>query len=105
MAQSDSKPVKALSAKEIEALSQELLFYGIELEDGLRYLGGDPVQFVKLSAFFSENYEATKAEILQKATAGDYTNLKFSVHSLKSKAKAVGANYLSATALQLSVHI
>lgn len=84
-------------------LSEELFKYGITLENGLHFLGGDIEQYGKLSSFFVENCHREKSEIAALAQNEDYEALKFRVHSLKSKARAVGADYLSATAAKLEI--
>ncbi|WP_165919305.1 ATP-binding protein [Kineothrix alysoides] len=82
-------------------LALELPPYGIRLEDGLHYLGGDMRQYGKLAQFFIENYSSAKEEIRSFSAEGGWENMKYCVHSLKSKAKAVGANDLSDTAAKL----
>ena len=82
-------------------LSEEFSKYGITLESGLQFLGGDIEQYGKLASFFLENYQYEKSEIFNLSKSEDYDALKFRVHSLKSKALAVGAEYLSATAAKL----
>lgn len=90
-----------LLSKIKDELSKELLNSGIKLDDGLDYLSGDIIQYKKLSRFFIENYESEKNKIIGLAEIKDWKNMKFCVHSLKSKARAVGANNLSATSARL----
>jgi CheY-like chemotaxis protein len=78
-----------------------LMTYGVVLDDGIRYLGGDVIQYKKLAVFFNENYAPGKKEIEQLYRRKDWERLKFNVHSLKSKARSVGANSLSVTAAKL----
>jgi len=82
-------------------LSDELLKYGINIENGIAFLGGDMEQYGKLASFFLESYEHEKSEISALHQRGDYEALKFRVHSLKSKSRALGADYLSANAAKL----
>ncbi len=91
-----SEDVKAQLAGELEG-------FGIALEGGLHYLSGDIVQYKALAVFFAENYEQGRAEISSLAEVGDVSRMKFCAHSLKSKARAVGANALSSTAAKLEV--
>lgn len=75
--------------------------YGITLEVGLGYLSGELSQFKNFATFFVENYDNNKLKVLEAETARDWKGLRYLVHSLKSKAKAVGAVALSDTAAKL----
>jgi HPt (histidine-containing phosphotransfer) domain-containing protein len=67
----------------------------------LRYL--EPAtglsQYKRLAEFFTEHYETARREVLVMAEQKNWKDLRFSVHSLKSKAKAMGAVDLYATAV------
>lgn len=91
------------SLKEFDksGISDELLKYGIIVDNGLSFLGGDIEQYGKLASFFLENYQHEKLEIFNLNQKEEYRALKFHVHSLKSRARALGAEYLSATAVRL----
>ncbi|MDR0451188.1 MAG: response regulator [Treponema sp.] len=82
------------------SMAKDLSAWGVFLDEGQRYLA--PVtglsQYKKLAEIFTEDYEAARREALVMAERKDWENLRFSVHSLKSKARAVGATELSATA-------
>ncbi|WP_051280145.1 ATP-binding protein [Anaerovorax odorimutans] len=75
--------------------------YGIILEEGLSYLSGDILQYKNLAIFFVENYDKSKLEATKAEAQKDWQSLKFTVHSLKSKARAVGAVNLSITAAKV----
>jgi signal transduction histidine kinase/HPt (histidine-containing phosphotransfer) domain-containing protein len=83
--------------------AKDLSFWGVFPEEGLRYLEPETglSQYKRLAEFFTEHYEAARNEALDRAEQKDWENLRFSVHSLKSKAGAVGAADLYATAARL----
>jgi HPt (histidine-containing phosphotransfer) domain-containing protein len=76
------------------------------LEEGQRYLDPETglAQYKRLAEFFTENYEAARQEVLAMTDQKNWTDLRFSVHSLKSKAKAMGAADLYAMAAALEKH-
>ncbi|MDR1589328.1 MAG: response regulator [Oscillospiraceae bacterium] len=82
-------------------LRRELSNYSVALDDGLRYLGGDLLQYGKLATLFEKNCEEGMEEIRALAEERGFKRMKYFVHSLKSKARAVGANNLSASAAKL----
>lgn len=94
--------VQNLISPEIkDKLSRDAVVYGIDLEEGLGYLSGDMLQYKKLAAFFIENYYKSRQEAEKAWEQKDWQSLKFIVHSLKSKARAVGAVSLSDTAAKV----
>ncbi|HKM04073.1 MAG TPA: ATP-binding protein, partial [Lachnospiraceae bacterium] len=82
-------------------LEQDVNDYGIILEEGLGYLSGDLLQYRNVIGFFVDNYEISRMEAEVIHEKKDWKNLKFIIHSLKSRAKAVGAITLSETASKL----
>lgn len=84
-------------------LSKELLMYGITFEEGLHFSGGDFNQYGKLASIFLENYLDEKSEIKNLVYQKNYELLTYKVHSLKSKSKAMGAQYLSSTSQRLEI--
>lgn len=82
-------------------LAQDAAVYGITLEEGLGYLSGDMLQYKNLAVFFVENYDKSRREAAKAEAQKDWQSLKFTVHSLKSKARAVGAVNLSDTAAKV----
>jgi signal transduction histidine kinase/CheY-like chemotaxis protein len=82
-------------------LAHEATVYGITLVEGLGYLGGDIQQYKNLAVFFVENYENSRREAMSAEAEQDWQSLKFTVHSLKSKARAMGAVTLSDTAAKV----
>jgi len=82
-------------------LAQDASVYDITLEEGLGYLSGDMSQYKNLAVFFVENYDKSRQEAAKAEAQKDWQNLKFTVHSLKSKARAVGAVNLSDTAAKV----
>jgi signal transduction histidine kinase/HPt (histidine-containing phosphotransfer) domain-containing protein/ActR/RegA family two-component response regulator len=82
-------------------LARDAAVYGISLAEGLGYLSGDMLQYKNLTEFFVENYDKSRQEAVKAEAQKDWQSLKFTVHSLKSKARAVGAVYLSDTAAKV----
>ena len=92
-----------ITEREKEALAGELSAYGVEFFDGLRYMSGDVALYGKICAFFCENYSRNRSEVDRVAGQSDWAGMKYIAHSLKSRARAIGANNLSATAAKLEV--
>jgi HPt (histidine-containing phosphotransfer) domain-containing protein len=86
-----------------EGLPGDLAAWGVLPEEGLRYLGPGTglSQYKKLAEFFTENYRAARQEAAALAAQKDWEGLGFRVHSLKSKAAAMGALDLHVTAARL----
>ncbi|MDR0451414.1 MAG: response regulator, partial [Treponema sp.] len=95
-----------LAEKAKDRLAKDLSAWGVFPDEGLRYLepGTGLFQYKRLAEFFTENYEAARNEALAAAERKDWKGLGFSVHSLKSKAKTVGAADLCATAARMEKH-
>ena len=91
----------ALSDHEAETLAGELSAYGIGFSDGLRYMSGDVALYGNLCGIFCECYSQAESELVRLAALGDWAMAKHIVHSLKSRAKAIGAGSLSETAAKL----
>ncbi len=82
-------------------LARDAAVYCIILAEGLSYLSGDMLQYRNLAVFFVENYDKSRQEAAKAEAQKDWQSLKFTVHSLKSKARAVGAVNLSDTAAKV----
>ncbi|MFP3155167.1 response regulator [Lachnospiraceae bacterium ZAX-1] len=91
----------ALPPEMLEGLALELAAHGVILENGLRYLSGDIVLYVKVVAVFTTNHEREKNAIEELVANENWGALKFPIHALKSKALSVGADKLSETAEKL----
>ncbi len=90
-----------LTQEERVTLEQELSLYGITMSNGLHYLNGNIAQYKTLASFFVENYMPARTEIYNYADIKDFGMMRYSVHSLKSKAFAMGADSLANTAAKL----
>ncbi len=90
-----------IPAKIKNELARDAAVFGIILAEGLSYLSGDLLQYKNLAVFFVENYEKSRQEAAKAEAQNDWQSLKFTVHSLKSKARAVGAVNLSDTAAKV----
>lgn len=90
--------------KEAE-LKQKLMPFGVSASEGLKYVNGDLEQYKALSSIFCEYSGESKQEILDLLAAGDFENLTYVIHSLKSKALAVGAVELSNQAAAMEEHL
>ncbi len=89
------------NTKNVENLRKKLSSYDISLDEGLKYVSGDLAQYKVLTAIFTEYFAEGKAELDELFAAQDFSNLTYSVHSLKSKARAVGAVELSELAAEM----
>ncbi|MDL2217501.1 response regulator [Christensenellaceae bacterium OttesenSCG-928-M15] len=92
---------RVFSEQQVRLLERELYPYGIKLEGGLHYLGGDLLQYKKMAQFFVENYARARQEAEELHNHGEVGLLAHRVHSLKSTARAMGAENLSDTAARV----
>ena len=91
----------AMDAETVNSLAKRLAAYGVVLGAGLKYLDGDMLQYRQLADFFTGHYNGEKSKIHASAEGKDWEGMRYSVHSLKSKAKAIGARELVDTATKL----
>lgn len=97
----DGAEAAPVSAQVLQSFAEELLPYGIRLEEGLRYLSGDLLQYGKLAEFFTENYAESLREVRDLHAQHNFERLLYPIHALKSKAKSIGAANLAATAARM----
>jgi HPt (histidine-containing phosphotransfer) domain-containing protein len=100
----EGKGMRYEAAEKIrDSLARDLSAWGVFPDEGLRYL--EPAtglwQYKRLAEFFTEQYETARKEVLVLAEQKNWKGLRFSVHSLKSKTKAMGAADLYATAVSM----
>lgn len=93
-----------ITSEQTKVAAQELSACGVSLENGLRYLSGDLPQYKKLAEIFVENYEMGRQEAHALFEGKDWLSLKYPIHSLKSKAQAVGASTLAKLAAWVENH-
>ena len=86
-------------------LSQTLAPFGVSVEEGLKYVSSDLAQYKALSDIFREHSGESRQEIAELLKTEDLENLIFSIHSLKSKALAIGAVELSRQAATMEKHL
>jgi HPt (histidine-containing phosphotransfer) domain-containing protein len=84
-------------------LARDLSAWGVILDEGLRYLEVETglSQYKRLAEYFTENYENARQEAAAMVDNKDWKNLRFSIHSLKSKAGTVGAADVRDTAARM----
>jgi HPt (histidine-containing phosphotransfer) domain-containing protein len=92
-----------MAEKTRDYAAKDLSARGVFPDEGLRYLEPETgfSQYKRLAEFFTENYESARREVLVMADQKKWEELRFSVHSLKSKARAMGAMDLYATAASM----
>lgn len=90
-----------MDAEAVSSLAGELAAFGVALDAGLKYLDGDILQYRQLTSFFTGHYGGEKQKIDASAGEKDWEGLRYAVHALKSKAKAIGARELADTAAKL----
>jgi HPt (histidine-containing phosphotransfer) domain-containing protein len=93
--------VEYMSTELKDELARELALCGVELDDGLCYVGGDISQYGRMAVIFTDNYSAAADATRERAGGNDWAAMKFRVHSLKGNARNLGANALSDTAAKL----
>lgn len=71
----------------------------------MKYVNGDPEQHKALSQIFREHSDEGREEIRALMDAEDFENLLYVIHSLKSKALAIGAVELSQQAATMEEHL
>ena len=100
------KPRRTMVDAQIEAeLHRTLLPYGVSVTEGLKYVNGDLEQYKALSQIFREHSDEGREEIRALMDAEDFENLLYVIHSLKSKALAIGAVELSQQAATMEEHL
>lgn len=82
-------------------LEEGLARCAVSLGAGLKYSGGNIAQYAKLAKLFTEDYEHSLSELNLLERANDYQTMLYGLHSLKSKAKSVGASALHDVAARL----
>ena len=68
--------------------------YDVSLDGALKNLGGDVLQFARISKFFLNNTPDTIERIKEYASAKDYENTAILIHALKGNAGNVGGEDL-----------
>jgi HPt (histidine-containing phosphotransfer) domain-containing protein len=68
--------------------------WGVSLDKGSRYVADNIHQYKTVAGFFVANYDEAIAELEALHQKKDWEGMRFAVHSLKSKAKSVGAGSL-----------
>ena len=96
-----SLPMAQVPAEVKDELTRELSSWGVELDDGLRYVGGDISQYGRSAAIFIRNYNAAVGAVREFEGGNDWAGMRFRVHSLKGNARNLGANALGDTAAKL----
>lgn len=89
----------------VENLRKKLLNYDILIDEGLKYVSGDLLQYKALIAIFIEYFDESRTEIDTLFMAKDFGNLIYSIHSLKSKTRTIGAVELSELAAEMEKHL
>lgn len=90
-----------VDAAQEQALGERLQKAGISLESGLSFLGHEPAQYKAAASLFLSNTQTAAAQYVALCETEDLQALTHSVHGLKSLARVVGAEPLSAIAGQV----
>ena len=94
---SDAKDGAASPAEDLAALRSA----GIDTESGLKYSNNDDALYRSLLADFAAGAESRLADMQKFCDLQDWKNYSILVHALKSSAKMIGADELSAMAAGL----
>lgn len=81
----------SVAPEALQRLKDLRLVEGLNVEMGLRILGGDITVYLRLIEQFAQKCEAESGRILKEATAGDYQRLTQTAHSIKGVAGNLGA--------------
>lgn len=87
-----------IDSAEIERMAVLLKPYDVELSEGLHYMGGDIVQYVKVVEYFITNSKASITELTECIKNNTFDKATYIFHSLKGNARNVGSielHYLS----------
>ncbi|GHV29681.1 hypothetical protein FACS1894167_09350 [Synergistales bacterium] len=87
--------------EESELMEDDLAPYGVSLKRGLRLLKGDVRLFLKLARIFRDDEISQRTRVSALSDARDWDALSHVFHSLKAKAKGMGALDLRDTAAKL----
>lgn len=80
-----------LSPEEIEVYASSLKKYDVELSEGLRYVGGDILQYTRVADYFVKNAEAAMTDLSAAIKGEDLEKATLIFHSLKGNARNVGS--------------
>ena len=83
------------------SITEELLLFGIDLNEGLRFVSNDIYQYKNSIHYFTENYQKDKNELNEITSNHDWRSMSFRIHALKSRSLGLGAYLLSETAAKL----
>jgi len=81
-----------------QKMCSKLAVYGLDLDKALDYFGGELPQYQKTLTIYLRSYPMEREKIDRLRAQGNFAGLRFFAHSLKGKAKNMGAGRLSETA-------
>lgn len=82
---------EVVSTEEMERFDKILSKYDISLREGLNYLGGDLLQYARVSEFFESDADAGISHFRESVETKDYEKMTITLHSLKGNARNVGS--------------
>ncbi len=87
-----TKEVSGMRSK--ERFCDILAVFGIKLEEGLKYTGGQESDYYDVVKIFYESASQSREQLQQYFQQEDAENYRILVHALKSNAKSIGAEQL-----------
>ena len=96
----ESEPVGSDPAAEAGTPVEYLTQHGLNTAAGIEYAAGMEEFYIEVVQAFADGYEAKVEEIRQDYTSKNWNDYRTRVHALKSTAKMIGADTLSAMALE-----
>lgn len=83
-----------------KALGDKLVRHGLHLSVALEYFEGDLIQLCKIAKLLADHYEQERAEV-DRIAKEKPQDLRFKVHSIRSRARNVGMFKLSSAAAEI----
>ncbi len=90
-----------IAAAEKDALALDLYASGVDLDDGLGYVGGDIARYGASARIFADSCGAGIDTVRGLWDGRDWESMRFRAHSLMGNARNIGANALADTAAKL----
>ena len=102
--ESDHNQDISLPSRDLDDVLERLRQFGINVEMGLGYCGGEEEFYLEMLQMYCDQNEAKRVELAQLCQQGDWKTYVLKVHALKSTSLTIGAEELSeqAKALELA---
>lgn len=92
-----------LPSQDLQGVLERLRQFGINVEMGLGYCGGEEEFYLEMLQMYCDQNEAKREEMAGLCQKGDWENYVIKAHALKSTSLTIGAEELSAQAKALEL--